>query len=114
MRATPVRVGFVLHVMQVGGAEMLVAETIRRLGARIAPVVFCLDQVGQLGAEMQEQGVDVVAFDRRPGVDLMVSWRMSREIRARRLDVVHAHQYTPFFYGSLAPPLSRVPPRVTF
>ena len=32
---TPVRVGFVLHVMQVAGAEVLVNETIRRLGSRI-------------------------------------------------------------------------------
>ena len=112
MTAQPVRVGFVLHVMQVAGAEMLVAETIRRLGARIAPVVLCLDQVGQLGAEMQKQGVDVVAFNRRPGLDLMVSWRMAREIRERRLDVVHAHQYTPFFYGSLAARLSGARPRV--
>ena len=32
---TRLRVGFVLHVMQVAGAEMLVAETIRRLSGRI-------------------------------------------------------------------------------
>ena len=112
--ATPVRVGFVLHVMQVAGAEMLVAETIRRLGSRIDPVVFCLDQVGQLGHEMRNEGVDVVAFNRRPGVDLTVSWRMGRAIRARHLDVIHAHQYTPFFYGSIAARLSGVRPRVIF
>ena len=111
---TPVRVGFVLHVMQVAGAEMLVAETIRRLGSRIDPVVFCLDQVGQLGHEMRNEGVDVVAFNRRPGVDLTVSWRMGRAIRARHLDVIHAHQYTPFFYGSIAARLSGVRPRVIF
>lgn len=112
--ATPVRVGFVLHVMQVAGAEMLVAETIRRLGSRIEPVVFCLDQIGQLGHEMRNEGVDVVAFNRRPGVDLTVSWRMGRAIRARHLDVLHAHQYTPFFYGSIAARLSGVRPRVIF
>jgi glycosyltransferase involved in cell wall biosynthesis len=114
MTFTPVRVGFVLHVMQVAGAEMLVAETIRRLGPKIAPVVFCLDRVGPLGAEMQQQGVEVIAFDRKPGVDLGVSWRMAREIRARRLDALHAHQYTPFFYGSIAARLSGVRPRVIF
>ena len=112
--ATPVRVGFVLHVMQVAGAEMLVAETIRRLGSRIEPVVFCLDQIGQLGHEMRNEGVEVVAFNRRPGVDLTVSWRMGRAIRARHLDVLHAHQYTPFFYGSIAARLSGVRPRVIF
>jgi hypothetical protein len=45
-----IKVGFVLHVMNVAGAEVLVAETIRRLGARIAPVIFCIDEVGALGS----------------------------------------------------------------
>jgi glycosyltransferase involved in cell wall biosynthesis len=100
--------------MQVAGAEMLVAETIRRLGGRIAPVVFCLDEVGALGARMRSEGVEVIAFGRRPGLDLTIVPRMAREIRSRRLAVLHAHQYTPFFYGSLAARLSGVRPRVVF
>ncbi|MEZ5316507.1 MAG: glycosyltransferase, partial [Vicinamibacterales bacterium] len=113
-RAAPVRVGFVLHVMQVAGAEVLVAETIRRLGARIEPVVLCLDAVGALGAIVQAEGVEVVAFDRQPGLDLGVARRMARVIRARRLQVLHAHQYTPFFYGAIAARLARVGTRVVF
>lgn len=110
----PVKVGFVLHVMQVAGAEMLVAETIRRLGSRIEPVVFCLDAVGPLGERLRGEGVAVLAFGRRPGLDLSVSRRVAREIRGRRLDVLHAHQYTPFFYGAIAARLSGVRPRVIF
>jgi glycosyltransferase involved in cell wall biosynthesis len=109
-----IRVGFVLHVMNVAGAEVLVAETIRRLGMRIEPVIFCLDEVGALGHRMREEGVDVVAFDRRPGLDFRIAWRMAAEIRRRALDVVHAHQYTPFFYGSIAARLSGARPRVIF
>jgi L-malate glycosyltransferase len=109
-----IRVGFVLHVMNVAGAEVLVAETIRRLGTRIEPVIFCLDEVGELGHRMRDEGVDVVAFNRRPGLDFRVAWRMAAEIRTRALDVVHAHQYTPFFYGSIGARLSRVRPRVIF
>ncbi|HBI44866.1 MAG TPA: hypothetical protein DDY78_18725, partial [Planctomycetales bacterium] len=44
--SSTVRVGFVLHVMQVAGAEMLVAETVRRLAGRIVPTIFCLDAIG--------------------------------------------------------------------
>jgi L-malate glycosyltransferase len=97
-----IRIGFVLHVMQVAGAEMLVAETIRRLGRRLDPVVLCLDGIGQLGERMRAEGVPVVALGRRPGVDLAVGRRLAAEIRARSLDVVHAHQYTPFFYSAVA------------
>jgi L-malate glycosyltransferase len=110
----PVKVGFVVHVMRVAGAEMLVAETIRRLRPRIDPVVYCLDDIGPLGERLREEGVPVLAFGRRPGVDLSVSWRMAREIRTRGLDVLHAHQYTPFFYGAIASRLSGVRPRVIF
>lgn len=100
-------IGFVLHVMQVAGAEVLVAETIRRLRDRIDPVVLCLDGVGQLGEQMQREGVPVVALGRRPGLDVEVAKRLADEVRTRRLDIVHAHQYTPFFYSALAKPLAR-------
>lgn len=112
--AAPVRVGFVLHSMNVAGAEVLVAETIDRLRQRIDPVVFCLDQPGVLAARMERDAVPVVAFGRRPGFDLSVSRRMAKEIRQRRIGVLHAHQYTPFFYGAIASRLSGTRPRVIF
>jgi glycosyltransferase involved in cell wall biosynthesis len=98
--------------MHVGGAEMLVFETVRRLAGRIEPVVFCLDGVGELGERLQSTGVDVIAFGRRPGRDWRVAWRMGREVRARKVEVLHAHQYTPFFYAALARVLSGCAPRV--
>jgi glycosyltransferase involved in cell wall biosynthesis len=100
--------------MHVAGAEVLVAETIRRLGRRIAPTVLCLDEVGPLGHRLIDEGIPVLAFGRRPGVDFRVSWRMARELRARRIDVVHAHQYTPFFYGAIAARVSGMRPQVIF
>jgi glycosyltransferase involved in cell wall biosynthesis len=101
------RVGFVLHVMQVAGAEVLVAEIIRRLGSQIDPVVLCLDDVGQLGERMQAEGVPVVRLGRRPGLDMSLVRRMAREIETREIAVLHAHQYTPFFYTALSRPLVR-------
>jgi glycosyltransferase involved in cell wall biosynthesis len=109
-----IRVGFVLHVMQVAGAEVLVYETIQRLAGRIEPSVICLDSVGQLGERLLEQGVPVVGLGRRPGIDWRLFGRMAREIRERKLDVVHAHQYTPFFYSSVAARRSGLRPRVIF
>ena len=110
----PVRIGFVLHVMQVAGAEMLVAEIIRQLGPQLEPVVLCLDGVGQLGETMRREGVAVVELGRRPGVDFGVARRLAAEIRQRRLEVVHAHQYTPFFYTALARMLVSDPTHVIF
>jgi glycosyltransferase involved in cell wall biosynthesis len=114
VRGRPIRVAFVVHVMQVAGAEVLVCETIARLGSRIEPVVFCLDQVGPLGDRLRQQGVPVIAFNRRPGMDWSLFGRIARDIRSRGIDVIHAHQYTPFFYSSVAARLARPRPRVVF
>jgi glycosyltransferase involved in cell wall biosynthesis len=108
----PIRIGFVLHVMQVAGAEVLVTETIRRLGGRIRPTVFCLDAVGALGEQLLREGVEVVCLGRRPGRDLKVSWRLAKEVRARDIELLHAHQYTPFFYAALAKVCSGRSPRL--
>src|SRR5437868_182250 len=110
----PVRVGFVLHSLGVAGAEMLVVETIRRLAGRLKPVVFCLDEVGELGRRLQAEGVEVLCLGRRPGRDFGVAWRLARESRRRHVEVLHAHQYTPFFYAALARVLSGGSPRLIF
>lgn len=113
-RDRPIRVAFILHVMQVAGAEVLVMETIRRLAGRIEPTVVCLDAVGVLGEQLRSEGIEVVCLGRRPGRDLRVPWRMARVIRRRAIEVLHAHQYTPFFYAALGGLASGRAPKVIF
>lgn len=98
--------------MQVAGAEVLVRETIRQLRGRIAPTIFCLDAVGRIGEELVAEGVDLVCFGRKPGRDWRVSSRMAAAIRERDIEVIHAHQYTPFFYSALAKPLCGFRPKL--
>ena len=78
------RVGFVLHIMQVAGAEMLVTEIVRRTRGGIEPTIFCLDGIGPLGEQLRNEGVEVFDLQRRPGRDYRAAWRMSRLIRQRR------------------------------
>ena len=98
----PIKIAFVLHVMQVAGAEVLVAETIRRLGTRLDPVIICLDDIGSIGIQFQKEGVPVLNLGRHAGLDLSVARKMSHELKSRGIEIVHAHQYTPFFYAALA------------
>lgn len=109
-----IRVGFVLHAMQVAGAEMLVAQTIHRLGPRIEPTVLCLDFIGPLGEQLQSEGVEVISLDRKPGRDWRLLGRMRDVLNRRRIEVLHAHQYSPFFYAALAKPLAYHRPKVIF
>lgn len=110
----PLRVGFVLHVMDVAGAEVLVYEIIQRLGPSIQPVVFCLDSVGALGRRLQAAGTPVIGLDRQPGIDLRVARRLAAETRQRKIQVLHAHQYTSYFYAAIARAVYGARPRIVF
>src|SRR5262249_58124312 len=96
------RVGVVLHSMPVAGAEMLAAETARRLRGEVHSTFFCLDRVGPLGEQLQSEGFEVLSLGRRPGRDWRVAWRLARAADARRVELLHAHLYSPFFYAALA------------
>lgn len=96
------RVGFVLHVMQVAGAEVLVAEIIRQLRDLMEPTIFCLDAIGSLGETLLGEGVAVVCLNRKPGRDWGVGKRLAAVAKEKQIQVMHAHQYTPFFYSALA------------
>src|SRR5205823_2045115 len=108
----PVRVGFVLHVMQVAGAEVLTRELVRRLAGRVTPTILCLDAVGRIGEEMRREGVDLVCLDRKPGKDWGTAVRLAKVAKERGLDLLHAHQYTPFFCAAAAKVLGPRRPRL--
>ncbi len=107
-------VGHVLHGMVVAGAETLVAQMIRALEDEFEFVVFLLDEMGPLGEETERAGTPVELLGRRPGVDLRLAHRLARRLRVRRVDLVHAHQYTPWFYGMLAASSGFRRPRTLF
>jgi L-malate glycosyltransferase len=71
--------------------------------------VGCLDEVGELGRRLMADGIGVEVYERRPGFDARLPVKIARTLRARGIDVVHAHQYPAFFYGVLAKTLSRTP-----
>lgn len=99
-----------LHSLTVGGAEVLAARLVRRLRDRYRFVFACLDQLGTLGEELRAEGFVVEVFDRRPGIDARCMRRLQRFWRREKVELVHAHQYTPFFYALAARGLRRRPP----
>ena len=109
-----IRVGFVMHKMQVAGAEVLVRQIIETLGDQIDATVICLDAIGQIGHQMIAAGHRVVCLDRRPGMDLSVARRLDRLVGRRGIEVLHAHQYTPFFYAAVARLQHRTPVKIIF
>jgi L-malate glycosyltransferase len=91
-----------LHSLNVGGAEVLAGRLARRLGDRYRFVFVCLDSLGTLGSELQTDGFPVELLGRKPGLDWSCPRRLARILRDLDVDLVHAHQYTPFFYSLTA------------
>ena len=88
--------------LPVGGTEVLACRLGQRLQGEFDFLYVCLDEIGSLGESLQEQGFKVVSLKRQPGIDWRCSLRLSRLIKQERVDAIHAHQYTPFFYSMTA------------
>ena len=93
--------------LDVGGTEVLAAQIGRSLSTDYRFVFACLDNLGLLGRELKEDGFSVASLGRGSGVDLSCAWRLAKLLKRERVDVIHAHQYSPFFYAMAARFLGR-------
>lgn len=100
----------ILHSLTVGGAEVLADRLARAMTPQYRFVFACLDELGDLGEGLRQDGFPVEVFHRRPGVDMGCARRLSCWWRSQDVQLVHAHQYTPFFYAMAARGLKRRPP----
>lgn len=98
----PIRALHVLHSLSAGGAERIVCDLARCRSHQLRMDVVCLDGPGHLADEARDLGVEVLCTGRRHGLDLRQVRRLAAWIDRRRPDVIHAHQYTPYFYSALA------------
>jgi glycosyltransferase involved in cell wall biosynthesis len=106
----PLRVMFVITSMNVGGAETLLVELVRRLDRRrFLPELCCLKGPGQLG-EMMAKEVPVHHDLLRRKTDIGVLWRLARLFKRRGIDaVVTVGAGDKMFWGRLAARLAGVP-----
>ena len=106
----PLRVMFVITSMPVGGAETLLVELVRRLDrSRFSPELCCLKEPGPLG-EMLAEEIPVAHNLLAHKLDLRVLVRLTRLLRARRIDaVVTVGAGDKMFWGRLAAQLAGTP-----
>ena len=99
----------VLFSLTTGGAEVLAGRLGRRLSGSYRTIFCCLDDIGPLGDQLRDDGFPVYHLQRRSGLNLGSSNRLASLLRRERVDVIHAHQFGPFFYGATARLLARRP-----
>ncbi len=102
-RRRPLRVLFLNTTLDVGGAETLLVNLVRRLDRqRFAPEICCLKQSGALG-EMLAAEMPVSADLLKSKYDLRILGRLTRLFRKRQIDaVVTVGAGDKMFWGRLA------------
>lgn len=100
----------IVHGLPIGGTEIMVSKLARYFRSQQVGVeVGCLEERGELGDRLSEEGFPVTVYGRRRGLDAGLPFRIARHVRRGHFDVVHAHQFTCYFYAVLARLLRRVP-----
>jgi glycosyltransferase involved in cell wall biosynthesis len=110
MTSARIRVVYLAHTFQVGGAEEMVLNLVRHLPARFEPTVCCIHDLGPIGAEIRDTGTPISVLGLNPG--LRRPWdvaRIRRYLRQAQPQIVHTFLLTASIYGRLAAMLARVP-----
>ncbi|PAV24475.1 glycosyltransferase [Tamilnaduibacter salinus] len=71
---------------------------------RFSNEILCIDgEVGELGRRLNsEHGIKIHTRQRQSGLDWRLAYNIRRLIRRGAFDIIHCHQYTPWFYGWMA------------
>lgn len=97
----------VLHVtydMRIGGTEQVIRNLIESADSSAFTMsILCLESpLGPFGEALQSKGISITCLSRRAGIDKELIKATRAVIREQQIDIVHCHQYTPWFYGTLA------------
>jgi len=95
-------IAHVLHRLDRAGAEVLAAGLARSVRERFESVFLCLDGLGPLAEQLAGEGFVVEELDRQPGIDKALARRLRDRLQQHNASLVHAHQYTPFFYSAMS------------
>ncbi len=95
----------VLHLVQgldVGGLEYMVVALVNQLNRKkFLPSVCCFDTLGELHNNLLND-TKTTLLKRKPGIDLFYPFKLAALLKKDKIDIIHLHNSTAFFYGVLA------------
>jgi glycosyltransferase involved in cell wall biosynthesis/peptidoglycan/xylan/chitin deacetylase (PgdA/CDA1 family) len=111
LRARKVRynVLYVIWSLGLGGAERVVINLAKGLDKnKFNAAVCCLNDKGQFAYELEKEGIEVIALNKKGAFDIAVIFSLISVIKQHRIDVVHTHLWGANFWGRIAAKLARV------
>jgi glycosyltransferase involved in cell wall biosynthesis len=98
-----IRILQLLQGLAIGGIERMVLDLVFALPEAEFTTSFCtFDREGQLASEVAARGMSLHFRKRQRGLDAgFVLW-LAKLLRRERIQILHAHNATAFFYGAAA------------
>jgi len=96
--------------LDIGGMERLAVDlALCQRADGHQPLIYCLTYSGRLGKEATEKGIVVHSFNKPGGPHPGTLWKIIRQLRRDRPDVLHTHNHLVHHYGVIAGVLAGVP-----
>ncbi len=105
MKNPKIRVLHVTFDMKLGGTQQVIRQLVSCVDSqKVVSTIVCIDgEQGELGTICQQHGLaNIVLLNRKSGFDWQLVWSLKKVIQKNAIDIVHCHQYSPYFYGLLA------------
>ena len=100
----------VLHVvlsLRMGGLERFVVELTKNYSKDVTPLIVCLEETGELASYVNN--ASVVALNCGIGLKFSSVYKLIDIVRKNKINIIHTHNESAHFYGTMAGVLSRVP-----
>ena len=93
---------YVVHSLNPGGTERLAADMALRFSREFNILVAALDEPGRWAKALRSEHIPVYGLFREEGLDLSIPFKIARISKTEKVDLIHAHQTTPWFYSALS------------
>lgn len=90
-----------LQGLEMGGLEKMAIDLVNNMPANYKICICCYDKLGSL-AKCISSSVEVILLKRRKGFDFSYIIKLTNMLRRKKIDIVHSHNRTAFFYGTIA------------
>lgn len=96
------KIAYIVNSLNLGGTERLVVQMSNAFKDFFDIHVICLDEPGLWANELRGKNISVYCFWRHPGIDISIAVKIARFCKDKKIDLIHAHQSTPWFYSALS------------
>lgn len=105
-----INVLYIIWSLGLGGAERVVINLAKGLDkSKFKTTICCLNDKGAFAHELEEIGIEVIALNKKSGIDVSIIGKIIKVIKDKEISIVHAHLWGANFWGRIAAWLVGVP-----